>query len=154
MNVGGLGSQAAADQKRAELAKERKQRDPAAVDNGKELKKLVQMLLKQDREMKAMRLEQQKQSKEQEKLLTEIQSWRETPAVEFKWQTRMTPREKSCRDALWIPLHVSPLTQSMIEAQFKVLAKAVHPDQNPGIGDGPFIALKEARDELLKICTQ
>lgn len=151
MHFGGLGSQAAADRKKAELEANQKQRDPAAVDNGKVLQKMMRMMLKQQREHKAERLADQKQLEELRKELTELRRDKTAAAMEIKWPTGMSAQERVDRVTLCISLYEVVVTKRMVQARYKVAVKNVHPDLHPELGDTPFIDLKAARDRMLEL---
>ena len=155
MDVGGLGSQADADRKKKELAAKREHQQRAAEfgkqgQHRRKVEKSWEQMLRELREANAVAF----QNKELlERLMEELRGGDELKAgdaVNVPWEVRMCEQEKLDREALWIPLNMVVVTKLMVESQFKMLAKHVHPDQNPGIGDEEFIALKSARERMLK----
>lgn len=155
MDVAGLGSQAEADRKKAKREEERakyaNEADRAiAAKNQERTEKLLEKLIREMVKSNAAAF----QNKELlDRVLEELRGSDKEKAgnrVKVPWQTRMCEQEKADREALWIPLTDVVVTKAMVESQFKMLVKHVHPDLNKDLGDGPFIALKAARDRMLK----
>ena len=156
MDIGGLGSQADADRKKA--ARESKRSGVISEEERG----------KQERHRRRMEALMEQQLKEQAKtndalfnqgellqrLLNEMLKGQDGKAIDkrvkFEWQARMTKEEKLDREALWIPLTMNEVPRVLVQSNFKMLVKQVHSDLNPGIGDEAFIALKAAHDRMLK----
>jgi len=155
-NIGGLGSQAEADRKKAALEERRAGTLNEEERAKQELhrRKVEGLLERQLLEIVRSNETAFRQEELLKRLLNEMQGEGRKAgkgkAVKIEWQTRMSEQEKLDREALWIPLTDVVVTKAMVESQYKMLVKSVHPDLNPGIGDGPFIALRAARDRMIK----
>ena len=155
MNIGGLGSQADADKKKKEIAANRirQQREAEAARAEQHRRKVEQLLEKQLIELKEGNAAAFQNKELLDRVLEELRGkdgGKAADPVKVPWQARMCEQEKLDREALWIPLNLVVVTKAMVESQFKMLAKHVHSDLNPGVDDALFIALKDARDRMLK----
>jgi len=158
MDIGGLGSQAEADRKKAER-EETNAQIFGEEERGKQERhrRRVEQLLEGQAKDQAQILDALfRQGELTERLLNEMLKNREGKQkgaeVKFQWHTRMNEQEKLDREVLWIPLTMREVPRSLVEAQYKMLVKHVHPDLNPEIGNEPFVVLKAARDRMLKRC--
>ena len=156
MDIGGLGSQADADRKKAERESKRssvisEEERGRAEQHRRRMEAMQEKQLKEQAKINAALF---KQGELLERLLNEELKRQEGKAngkqVKFEWQTRMTKEEKLDREALWIPLTMNEVPRVLVQSNFKMLVKQVHSDLNPGIGDEAFIALKAAHDRMLK----
>ena len=157
MNIGGLGSLAERDKRKAEqeakkaqgLSEEEQSRNE---QHRRRMEAKTARLIAEQELTNAGLFQQNELLQRMLLLMAEEQKAKDGKGgVKVPWQTRMSEQEKLDRELLWIPLSMSgPVPLKTVDELFKMRVKHVHPDQNPGIGDEAFIELKAARDRMIR----